>query len=230
MDVVHGDDYDAATAEATNLMDKAVPKETEEEMHSFFSSIAETSPSREHILHEGSPWGALDLGPGVGNVTVCSFICFDREHPESARSCGKLGAEIVLHPTACVVDRAMLDKLAVRAARNGMAIVMTNFANTSATRDPAEVFMGQMNGHSAAVDARGRFITVAPGPVEDPSVISGPEGVYLADVDLAAQRAYRRTRRAHALMGGAPLMPGLCRLVVAREFSQPQCNAHRLWL
>ena len=28
-------------------------------MHSFFRSIAETSPSREHILHEGSPWGAL---------------------------------------------------------------------------------------------------------------------------------------------------------------------------
>lgn len=47
---------------------------------------------------------ALDLGGGRGNISVCSLICFDREHPESAALCAAGGAELVMHPTACRMD------------------------------------------------------------------------------------------------------------------------------
>ena len=54
----------------------------------------------------GWPTAQLDIA-GKGNVSVCSFICFDREHPESARACKASGAELILVPTACGLDFAV---------------------------------------------------------------------------------------------------------------------------
>ena len=46
----------------------------------------------------GRGWrsGVLDVA-GKGNVAVSSNICFDREHPESARSAMLTGAEVRKH-------------------------------------------------------------------------------------------------------------------------------------
>ena len=84
---------------------------------------------------------ALDLGENRGSVAVCSFICFDREHPESVALCAAGGAELALHPTACAFgdggvlnsthDMPMIDKIAARAMSNGISIAMANFGNST---------------------------------------------------------------------------------------------------
>ena len=168
--------------------------------------------------------GNLDLGPGRGNVTVCSNICFDREHPESARLCMLAGAELVLLPTACTVDWTYVDKVAVRAMSNVMAVAMANYANSSSAPT------SWANGHSMAAGADGELIMVAPGDPANRASEPGKEGVYLAELDIAAVRRLRSTARGSALMAGGKLEPRLCRLPVAAPFGKPECNEHRLWL
>lgn len=157
------------------------------------------------------------------NVTVGSFICYDREHPESARLSGLGGAELLLMPTACRINWETIDKIAVRAASNAMAIAMTNYANSS--DNPAQYMM---NGQSVGVDHEGRLVEVAPGDPDDPSTHPGQEGLYIAEFDIARLRQYRRTPRATALRS-APLYPQLCRLPMSHKYRQKECNAHRMW-
>ena len=165
--------------------------------------------------------GNLDVGAGRGNVTVCSNICFDREHPESARLCMMAGAELLLMPTACGVDWTYVDKVATRARSNAMAVAMTNYAIS-----PHQQFA---NGHSMGVNADGTIVTVAPGDPADPASQPGKEGVFMANLDIGALRLLRNTSAAKALMD-APLVPRLCRIPVAEAFQKPECNEHRLWL
>jgi hypothetical protein len=78
---------------------------------------AHVHPTRTYA--RAQPWtfryaGDLDVD-GLGNVSTCSFICYDREHPESARGCRAAGAELVLVPTACGVDYAAVDLIGIRA-------------------------------------------------------------------------------------------------------------------
>ena len=180
--------------------------------------------------------GMLDV-EGFGNVSVCSFICYDREHPEAARACKAAGAELTLVPTACGVDWAAVDLDAVRAATNAMAIAMANFGTAHGhTSQPRQrggagaYYCGGLdcNGLSMGVDHMGDVLFAAPGDPNN-ATAAGAEGVWPVSFNITALREYRMTARGAAL-AAERLRPELCRLPTAKLHAAPQCNAHRMWL
>ncbi len=130
---------------------------------------------------EGFSTGVLDTRGGP--VRVGAMICFDREHPESARILMLQGAELVLTPNACRLDTMRLDQFKVRAWENAMGVAMANY--------PAPV----CNGCSTAYDANGTCLVIA----------DEKEGLFMASFDMDAIRerrlktihgnAYRRPHR-----------------------------------
>eukprot|EP01065_Artemidia_motanka_P047692 TRINITY_DN7521_c3_g1_i2.p1 TRINITY_DN7521_c3_g1~~TRINITY_DN7521_c3_g1_i2.p1 ORF type:complete len:647 (+),score=92.67 TRINITY_DN7521_c3_g1_i2:154-2094(+) len=178
----------------------------------------------------------LDLLDGRGNVTVCSFICYDREHPEAARLCQAAGAEIILMPTACGIDSASVDLVSVRAASNAVAVAMANYGTAPGRNStvPAAGVAGtyycrgdDCNGRSMVADHTGRVLVLAPGDPRMPD--AGAEGVYTGDIDVGALRKFRQTERGRAFT--QPLLrPELCKLPISKDYATPHCDAHRMWL
>jgi len=166
----------------------------------------------------------LDLGDGRGNVSVCSMICFDREHPESAAMCGAGGAELILHPTACNLPMSYIRKLQARALSNGVSIAMANFGNSTYAPETDGW------GHSVAINATGHVVALAPDvPVPaDPGLQRG-EGLFLASFDIGAQRRYRATARGRGLTTH-PLAPELCKVPLAPAYNQGDYDIGRNWL
>jgi predicted amidohydrolase len=105
------------------------------------------------------------------------MICFDREHPESARTLMLHGAEIIMTPNACTVELNRLTQYRTRAYENMTGMAMTNY--------PAP----QENGHSVAFDG----IAYGPSGSRDMLLVEAgeQEGMFVADFDLAELRAYR---------------------------------------
>jgi predicted amidohydrolase len=130
------------------------------------------------------PVAELDLGDGVVRVGI--MICFDREQPESARALMLGGAEVILTPNSCILDRERLGQFRARAFENMLGVAMTNYAA------PLEPFHwpGDANGHSVAYS--GICYARDGTPVDHELVHAGEqEGVFLATFDLDALRAYR---------------------------------------
>ncbi|MFN2250615.1 MAG: carbon-nitrogen hydrolase family protein [Anaerolineae bacterium] len=119
------------------------------------------------------------LDTAAGPVRVGAMICYDREFPESARVLMLEGAELVLVPNACEIERHRRGQLRARAFENMVALAMTNYAMP---------------------DANGRSTVVSPQcfdhdakSLDNVLVEAGSdEGVVIADLDLAALRDYRR--------------------------------------
>eukprot|EP01050_Picozoa_sp_SAG11_P018497 SAG11_NODE_2803_length_2954_cov_1.849737_3_plen_172_part_00 len=163
----------------------------------------------------------------------CSFICFDREHPESAALCAAGGAELVLHPTACGFDMSTIKKLAARAMYNGLSIAMANFGNS--TDQPESRYWG----HSALINATGDFVggdanvfpptAASPAPPPQPSWMQTGEGIYVAEFDIGAQRQYRESVLGKALHSHH-LEPALCRVPLPKQQQQGNFDVHRMWL
>lgn len=128
----------------------------------------------------------------------------------------------MLMPTACGMSYSWLDKVAVRAMSNAVAIAMANFANGS---NAGEV--GSYWGHSVGADPFGEFVQVAPGNAGGPG-LDGGEGVFIAEFDIGELRAYRKTQRARRLLS-PPLAPELCRIPLSQPYHQSQCDSHRMW-
>ena len=183
---------------------------------------------------------SLDLGESRGNVSVCSLICFDREHPESAALCAAGGAELVMHPTACGMSTDRIDKLASRAMQGGMAIAMANFGNST---DVAPECMGNNDcgsqsswGLSAAVNASGDIVAMAadvpvPTAAERAMGWQVGEAIVMAEFDIGKQRALRKTSRGAGLLrGNAQLEPELCRVPLAAQYRQGNLDEARMWL
>jgi predicted amidohydrolase len=129
-------------------------------------------------LTPGDEFHVAPLNTAAGEVKVGAMICFDREFPEAARILMLKGAEVILTPNACTLERNRLEQFRARAYENMLAVAMTNYAH------PSE------NGHSVAYDG------VAFGRDEQTldmlAVEAGEsEGVYLAEFDLERLRAYR---------------------------------------
>ena len=126
----------------------------------------------------GEGWEVAELDTAKGPVQVGAMICFDREFPEAARCLMLAGAELILTPNACLLDDLRIAQFRVRAYENAMVMAMANYATPPL-----------LNGRSLVVDAAGSTLVEA-----------GPEpGIWYADVDLAATRAYR----AQTLWGNA---------------------------
>ena len=137
----------------------------------------------ERVLTAGDCFPVSELDTAEGKVKVGAMICYDREFPESARILMLEGAELILVPNACPMEINRLSQLRGRAYENMCAIVTANYPK------------GQpdCNGHSTVFDG----VAYLPGEEapRDTCLLEAPaeEGLYLAELDLALLREYRRS-------------------------------------
>lgn len=120
----------------------------------------------------GDGFMVADLDTRLGPVTVGAMICYDREHPESARINMLKGAEIILTPNACNLSPILLSQFRVRAYENAVVTAMANYSGAGA--DP-------FNGHSCVFNVDGRELLMA----------GEGEGVYVAEINLGTLRDFR---------------------------------------
>lgn len=135
--------------------------------------------AREAACTPGDGFYVVGLDTAKGTVKVGIMICYDREHPESAECLMLKGAEIILTPNACTLDQMRIDQFKVRAYDNAVVVAMANYAMNHP----------KCNGQSVSYGPRGEELVRA----------QGDEGIYLAQVDLADLRDYRR----QTISGGA---------------------------
>jgi predicted amidohydrolase len=127
----------------------------------------------------GDDFPVCTLHTAQGPLRVGAMICYDREFPESARILMLQGAEVILVPNACELDRNRLMQVHVRAYENMAGLAMTNYAAPS------------NNGHSLAVDGINED---EHGQARDMLLVEAgeSEGIHLATFDLDALRSHRR--------------------------------------
>ncbi|NLG49759.1 MAG: carbon-nitrogen hydrolase family protein [Chloroflexi bacterium] len=157
----------------------------------------------ESALTPGDAFHVCALDTAQGEVQVGAMICYDREHPESARLLMLQGAELILTPNACELEINRLSQFRARAYENMVAVAMANYAAPDA------------NGHSVAFDGMAYdeqwsrdMLMVEAGP---------EEGVYLATLDLERLRVYRQ----HEIWGNAFRRPGRYGLLTSPEVKPP---------
>ncbi len=121
----------------------------------------------------------LECGEGFrvcrfDGVTLGVMICYDREYPESARELALQGAEVILVPNDCGDMAPRLMELKVRAMENMAAVAMANPPGPGMGRSCAF--------HPMVWDAPDQTLALAG---------EHGEGLVMAEIDLAALRAYR---------------------------------------
>ncbi len=114
-------------------------------------------------------------------VQLGAMICYDREFPESGRLLSVMGAELILVPNACILDRHRVDQFKTRAFENQTALAMTNY--------PAPY----LNGRSMVVSPIA-YAAGAEGEALETVVCQagGDPEMALATLDVDAIRAYRK--------------------------------------
>lgn len=135
--------------------------------------------TREASCTPGDVFHVSELDTAKGKVKVGSMICYDREHPESARILMLKGAELILTPNACTLDDLRINQFQTRAFENAVGVAMANY--------PAP--HPGCNGRSVAFGADGKRLAEA----------GGEEGIHLAQFDINAIREYRK----HTIWGDA---------------------------
>lgn len=106
-------------------------------------------------------------------MSIGSYICYDREQPESARILASLhAAELLLVPNACFLSDHLLDMMATRAYENVVGVAMTNFAGP------------YMNGESSMWDGEGSVMARA----------SAAEGVVMGKFNISQVRQLRQEK------------------------------------
>lgn len=145
---------------------------------------------RETACTPGDEFKVGELDTAKGKIAVGMMICYDREFPESARVLMLKGAELILTPNACTLNDMRLDQFKTRAYENAVAVAMTNYA----LHHPG------CNGWSVAFDAKGQTLVQA----------HGQEDIYMASVDLAVLRDYRK----NTIWGGAFRRPHRYKVLV----------------
>ena len=157
----------------------------------------------ENACTPGDDFYVCDLDTAHGVVKVGAMICYDRESPESARILMLKGAEIVLTPNACTLERHRLNQYATRAYENMMGLAMTNYAAP------------QNNGHSIAFDG---VAFGEKGTCDMLLVEAGEhEGTFLARFDLELMREYR----ARSIWGNAFRRPHRYGLLTSPDVGEP---------
>jgi N-carbamoylputrescine amidase len=113
---------------------------------------------------DGFPVCTLDTA--AGPVRTGAMICFDREFPEAARLLMLAGAELVLVPNACELERHRLAQFHTRAFENVVAGALVNYA--------APTFNGRsvlVDGVGFDEDRRSRDMTVVEAGAEEEVVV-----------------------------------------------------------
>ena len=137
----------------------------------------------ERNLTPGEAFEVCTLDTAIGKVNVGAMICYDREFPESARILMLKGAELLLVPNACPMERNRLSQLRARAFENMVAIATCNYPEG----------VPDCNGGSTLFD--GMAWPLDGEEDRDMCVLqAGPEeGIYLAELDVKSLRRYRET-------------------------------------
>lgn len=167
----------------------------------------------ERVLTAGDTFPVAELNTAEGSVKVGAMICYDREFPESARILMLKGAELILVPNACPMEINRLSQLRGRAYENMCAIATANYPQ------------GQpdCNGHSTVFDG----VAYLPDEVapRDTCLLEAPEaeGLYLAELDLALLREYRRSE----VHGNAYRRPELYGKLTDRAVKEPFIRADK---
>lgn len=137
----------------------------------------------EHNLTPGEAFYVTTLDTACGEVKTGAMICYDREFPESARILMLKGAELILVPNACPMEINRLSQLRARAYENMAAIATCNYPET----------VPDCNGGSSVFDG----VAYLPGleGSRDTCILQadGQEGIYIAELDLAQLRSYRKS-------------------------------------
>lgn len=133
----------------------------------------------EGLLTPGEGFSVGDLDTAAGVVKVGAMICFDREFPESARQLSLAGAEVILVPNACELERHRHGQVRARAFENSVVVAVANYTGPG--------YLGGSSVVSPIVfSPRGESLEVD-------LVRGGPEpALVTADVNLAEVRAWRR--------------------------------------
>jgi N-carbamoylputrescine amidase len=165
--------------------------------------------SDECMLTPGDDFYVASLDTAAGAVQVGAMICYDREFPESARVLMLKGAELILVPNACDMELNRIAQLRARAIENMVAVALANYTGVSG------------NGHSIAFDP----IAFVGGTEEVDGVSRNSlvieageaEGVYLAQFDLDAIRAYRQAET----WGNSYRKPRRYAIITSTEVAEP---------
>ena len=135
----------------------------------------------ECVLYPGEDFYVADLETPAGTIKTGAMICYDREFPESARILMLKGAELVLVPNACPMEINRMSQLRGRAYENMTVYATCNY--------PAP--HPDCNGHSSVFDGIA-YPVDGSGPRDTCLLEAGSEeGIYTADVNMAAVREYR---------------------------------------
>ncbi len=140
-----------------------------------YSKVHTCGFSREKLLERGDEFPVCELD----GVRIGVMICFDREFPESARILMLNGAELILVPNACDMNRARLSQLSTRAFENMVGVAMANYPGKD---------WGRSCAFSPIVfDSEGN-------PVDNTLLLADDdiEDVLVVDFDIEAIREYRR--------------------------------------
>jgi len=158
-------------------------------------------------LTPGDDFYVTDLDTAIGNVKVGAMICYDREFPESARILMLKGAEVILVPNACPMEINRLSQLRGRAYENMLAIATCNYpatvpdCNGGSTVFDGVVYLPQLEG------SRDTCILQA----------GEEEGVFVAQLDLAQLREYRKSE----VHGNAYRRPDKYSILTENKVEQP---------
>ena len=122
----------------------------------------------EDLCEDGDDWRVWPVRIGQEIVRIGIMICYDREHPESARVLMLKGADLIIVPNACTIEEKRMSQLQIRAFENVAHVAM---ANHSAPH----------NGQSVIIDFNGDIVARA----------DEGEQILLGEVDLASLRETR---------------------------------------
>ncbi len=162
-------------------------------------------------LMAGDDFYVADLDTKNGDVRIGAMICYDREFPESARILMLKGAEIILVPNACPMEINRISQLRGRAYENMLGIATCNYPK------------GQpdCNGHSTAFDGI-VYPLDGSGPRDTMLLEAGEtEGIFIAEFDLDAIRAYRREE----VHGNAYRHPLKYKMLIEEKIEDPFIRA-----
>jgi predicted amidohydrolase len=158
-----------------------------------------------HQPGTGFEVGTLDTRGG--EVIVGAMICYDRAYPESARVLMLKGAEVILTPNSSTLSEIDLKAFQVRAYENIVGVAMANYAAPD------------NNGHSVAYDPITHPDENNALFVRDTTVVHAGEneGIYIANFDMGAIRAYRQTET----LGNAYRKPGAYSDLLSMDVADP---------
>lgn len=196
--ITYLEQYDPGPRNTVSLIDRRG------EVVLTYSKVHTCEFDTEAACAPGDGFRTCTLATRAGDVRVGAMICFDREFPESARILMLQGAEVILTPNACELERHRLGQFRARAYENMLALAMTNY--------PAP----HCNGRSIAVDP---VAFDAKWVSRDTTILEagGEEGVFVAEFDLDAIRAWR----AKEVWGNAYRRPRLYGDLTSPEVQEP---------